>query len=286
MTELSAWAAAAVAHVERSATGGPLADDLRVTLNFHPDRDFRGTPILRAMAAAGTYRSQFETGTGNGGLTAHPGGARWLWEQRIFGGAYDEAPDRERPKYGALNHRGRQVGAAPRFGSAHIRLTREALQRSTFCYPDSFLEPDRFATAHHFDLTTMADRELHSGAVDDLDSYVEAHVHGVVDLARDVEAIVLDPCFRGTDVEAAAHDLPCAVEWHDGFRLHLDTVRDHPDYRGEHVVELAELVAVDGWLTPDVIGHAAATGDHERQTLKQVWHHLARFGAPDSSVER
>ncbi|GAB3074485.1 DUF3626 domain-containing protein [Pedococcus soli] len=283
MTGLSRWAAAAVAHVERSAVGEPLDTELRVTLNFHPDRDFRGTPILRAMAAAGTYRSQFETGTGNGGLTARPGGARWRWEQRIFGGAYAEAPDRERPRYGALNHRRRAVGGAPRFGSAHLRLTRETLARTTFCYPDSVFEPDLFATADHFDLATRADADLASGRTDDLDSYVEAHVHGVVDLARDVDALVLDPSFRGTAVESAARDLPLTVEWHDGFRLGLDVVRAHPEYRGEHVVALAERVAVEGWLTPDVIGHAAATERHDRQALKQVWHHLARFGAPDSA---
>src|SRR5699024_11969950 len=53
-----------------------------------------------------------------GGLTAHPGGDRWRWEQRIFGGAYDGAPARERPKYGALNHRRNPLGGAPRFGSS------------------------------------------------------------------------------------------------------------------------------------------------------------------------
>ncbi|MGW4476241.1 hypothetical protein [Nonomuraea sp. NPDC004354] len=28
-------------------------------------------------------------------MTAHPGGDRWLWESRSFGGAYDEAPARQ-----------------------------------------------------------------------------------------------------------------------------------------------------------------------------------------------
>lgn len=284
VSELSSWAAAAVAHVERSAQGGPLDADLRVTLNFHPDRSVRGIPILRAMAADGTYRSQFETGTSNGGLTAHPGGDRWVWEQRIFGRAYDAAPDRERPKYGALNHRRRTVGGAPRFGSAHLRLAPNTLGRTTFCYPDSVFEPDLMGTADRFDLTSRADADLAGGVVDDLDSYVEAHVHGVLDVAQDVEALVLDPSYRGTDVEEAAGELPCPVEWHLGFRLDLDTVRAHPDYRGDHVVELAERVAdtvtADGWLDPAAIGRAAATNQHDRQALKQVWHHVARFGAP------
>ena len=74
MRDLSPWAEAAVAHVEARASGGPLDPALRVTLNFHPDRQHDGIPILRAMARDGRYRNQFETGTSNGGLTAHPGG--------------------------------------------------------------------------------------------------------------------------------------------------------------------------------------------------------------------
>ncbi|MEO7267806.1 MAG: DUF3626 domain-containing protein [Knoellia sp.] len=38
----------------------------------------------------------------------------------MFGGAYDDASPGQRPKYGALNHRRRSVGAAVRFGSAQL----------------------------------------------------------------------------------------------------------------------------------------------------------------------
>ncbi len=72
------------------------------------------------MAEDGFYRNQFETGTSNGGPTAHPGADRWFWENRIFGGAYDAASPVERPKYGALDFRRRAVGGAPRFGSGHF----------------------------------------------------------------------------------------------------------------------------------------------------------------------
>jgi hypothetical protein len=43
-----------------------------------------------------------------------------------------------------------------------------------------------------------------AGQDDPLDHYVEAHVHGPVLLAQDVEAIVLDPSYRNTEVEALA----------------------------------------------------------------------------------
>jgi hypothetical protein len=280
MRDLSPWAEAAVAHVQARAVGAPIEPALRVTLNFHPDRQHHGIPILQAMARDGRYRNQFETGTGNGGLTAHPGGSRWVWEQRIFGGAYDDAPAGERPKYGALNHRDSPAGGAPRFGSAHVRLAPHTLERTTFCYPDSVFEPERFGTATHLDLTTAADHDWQTRVTEDLDNYVEAHVHGVVDLATDVEALVLDPVFRGTPVEADAAALPCAVEWHGGFRVDLATVRANPGYRGAPIVDVAEQVAVDGHLDPAVIGAAVATGHHDPQDLKKVWHYLARFGGP------
>jgi hypothetical protein len=280
MRGLSPWAEAAVAHVQAGALGAPIDPALRVTLNFHPDRQHRGIPILRAMARDGRYRNQFETGTGNGGLTAHPGGNRWVWEQRIFGGAYDDAPAQERPKYGALNHRRSPVGGAPRFGSAHLRLAAHTLARTTFCYPDSVYQPEHFGTATHLDLTPAADYDWETGTTEDLDNYVEAHVHGIIDLATDVEALVLDPVFRGTSVESDAEGLPCEVEWHGGFRLDLAIVRANPEYRGAHIVDVAEQVAVDSHLDPAVIGAAVASGRHDPQDVKKVWHHLARFGSP------
>jgi hypothetical protein len=70
----------AIAHVTKLAGGEPGDPSWRVTLHFHPDRLVNGTPNLELMARDGVYRSQFETGTSNGGLTAYPGGDRWRWE--------------------------------------------------------------------------------------------------------------------------------------------------------------------------------------------------------------
>jgi hypothetical protein len=178
--------------------------------------------------------------------------------------------------YGALNLRRKAVGAAPRFGSAHLRLTADCLDRATFCYPDSFLEPTDFGVAARMRLAELA--AAWDG--DPLDGYVEAHVHGPVRLDRDVEALVLDPCYRGTPVAAAAGRLPCPVEWHPGFRLSVEELRRHPDYRGPEFVALGVEIAVDGRLDPAVIGAAAATGRYDLQSLKRVWHHVACFGCP------
>ncbi len=261
-------------HVAALAEGPPLDLMLRVTLNFHPDRVSGGRWILDALAGQGVYVSQFVTGTSNGGLTAHPGGDRWRWESRIFAHAYDDASPHERPVYGALNFRRKPFGAAPRFGSAHLRLTAETLRRTTFCYPDSVLEPTVFGVAERMGLIPIAE----SHDADALDDYIEAQVHGPVHLDRDVEALVLDPCYRGTAVEAAAARLPCPLEWHDGFRLAVDELRRHPDYRGPEFVDLGAEIAVDGRLDPRVVGDAARSGAYVPQSVKHVWHLLARFG--------
>ncbi|MDX3128937.1 DUF3626 domain-containing protein [Streptomyces europaeiscabiei] len=268
----------AICHVASLSSGAPVDPALRVTLNFHPDRTARGRPILLALAEDGIYHSQFVTGTSNGGLTAHPRGDRWRWESRIFGGAYDHTPAHERPVYGALNFRRKPLGGAPRFGSAHLRLTAEALTRATFCYPDSFFEPTAFGVAASLSLIELAE----SDDQDALDDYIEAQVHGPVILARDVEALVLDPSYRGTDVEAAARRLPCRLDWHPGLRLTVEELALHPDYRGHEYVDLGAKIAVDGYLTPRIIGDAARTGLHDQQALKKVWHCLARFGTSEA----
>jgi hypothetical protein len=264
----------ALSHVASLSRGSPVDPSLRVTVNFHPDRWAGSRLVMEALAADGVYLSQFVTGTGGGGLTAYPGGDRWRWESRMFGGAYDDADGHARPVYGTLNFRRKPVGGGPRFGSAHLRLTAAALARATFCYPDSHLEPTHFATADRMSLIELAvaDRP------DDLDDYIEAHVHGPVRLDRDVEALVLDPSYRDTAVEVAARRLPCTVEWHAGFRLSVTDLRRHPDYRGPQYVDLGARLAVDGHLTPRIIGDAARTGRYDPQALKRLWHYVARFG--------
>ena len=246
-----------------------------VTLQFHPDWPSRDGRVIESLAHDGVYASQFVTGTSNGGLTAYPGGDRWRWESRLFSGRYDDAPAAARPVYGAWNRRADPYGGAVRFGSAYLRLRPEAVARTTFCFPDSVHEPVDTGTAEMLPrLCRMADEAASEAAVDDLDDYVEAQVHGPVLLGADVEAVVLDPCFRGGPVEAAARRLSCRVELHPGFRASPDMF--DPDYRGPEVVALARSLGAE--LTPQVVGDAARAGVHDPQALKRVWHCLARFG--------
>ncbi|MGQ4432484.1 MULTISPECIES: DUF3626 domain-containing protein [unclassified Streptomyces] len=276
---VGAHQARALRHVAAGSSGPAVDPRLRITLNFHPDRTAGGRPILDALAQDGTYHSQFVTGTSNGGLTAHPGGDRWRWESRIFAGAYDEAPAPERPVYGALNFRRQVVGAAPRFGSSHLRLTGAALARATFCYPDSAAEPTDFGVASGMHLIGLAETDEQ----DALNDYIETQVHGGVDLARDTEALVLDASYGGTLVETAARRLPCPVEWHPGYRLSVRELHRHADYRGQEYADLGARIAERGIVDPRIIGDAARTGYYALQDLKMVWHTLARFGAPEGA---
>ncbi|MQY34102.1 hypothetical protein SRB17_20680 [Streptomyces sp. RB17] len=269
----------ALDHVAAGLSGPPLDPGLRITLNFHPDRVSAGRPILAALARDGAYHSQFVTGTSNGGLTAHPGGDRTRWESRIFGGAYDDAAPAERPLYGGLNFRRQVVGAAPRFGSSHLRLAGAVLERATFCYPDSAAEPTDFGVAPAMPLIALADADEQ----DPLNDYIESHVHAGVLLARDVEALVLDASYRGTAVETAARHLPFPLEWHPGYRLTVTALRRHAGYRGPEYADLGAQIAGRGLLTPRIIGDAARTGRYVLQDLKMVWHILARFGAPEGA---
>ncbi|MGL6313818.1 DUF3626 domain-containing protein [Vibrio sp. WXL103] len=246
-----------------------------LTINFHPDRlTADSTPLLAAIAQDLRIKSQFETGTSNGGLSAN-GGERWRWEQRVFGGVYDHALNTQRPKYGALNYQCLDVGASPRFGSAHFRLRPHMHQRATFCYPDSYFEPEHFASSDYTQhLIERAEKDQH----DALDAYIEAHFHGDIDLATDVEALVLDPIFRNTEVEILARRLPINLEWHSGFKLCVTELSERTDYRGEKYVSLAKDIAKNQILTPDLLGIALQNGGYEEQDVKKVWHYLARFG--------
>lgn len=247
-----------------------------VTLNFHPDIRIGGLSVVDALARDGVYRSQFETRTSNGGLTAHPGGDRWVWESRIFGGAYDGAAPALRPKYGALNHRLDPVGASRRFGSCHLRLHRHVLTRTTFCYPDSHFQPQDFGIEVAGALIALADENrLDLDPV--LDNYVEAHVHGVLRLGEDVEAVVLDASYRDTAIEQTAQGLGCPVEWHDGFRLTLDRLRDCQRFRGQAAAEALTRIAVRDVVTPAILG-TARDRVLDYQMAKWVWHCLARYG--------
>lgn len=266
----------AIANIRLKSKGTDGSLSCAVTINFHPDRyTSDNKPLLQAIADDGFLKSQFETGTSNGGLTAYAGGERWLWEQSVFNGAYDNAPSSLRPKYGALNFRNYATGASSRFGSSYFQLKPHIFERTTFCYPDSFFEPEDFAV---FSRVKTLIEKASSSNVDLLDDYIEAHIHGVVSVKDDIESLVLDPIYHSTNIEEYASQLDVPIKWHNGYELSLEEMSRHPDYRGQQFIELAKDLAHDGKINTRILGLAVTEQGYDEQDVKKVWHYLARFG--------
>ena len=241
-------------HVRGLSDGPGLDPTLSVTLNFHPDRLVPASRSCCRLGQDGIYRSQFETGTGNGGLTAHPGGDGGAGRAGSSG-APTTTPAGARPKYGALNLHRR--GSAPRpLRVGPLPPGRARARADDLLLPDSVFEPELFGTAR---LSRSRSRCRCASAADHdlLDDYVEAHVHGLVDLARDVEALVLDPRYRGTESRPARSGSVCPSSGTRATGSRRDPARP-PGLPRTRVVALGEPLAEDGALAPRLIGDASA----------------------------
>jgi hypothetical protein len=242
---MARWAAAV--GTDRAAALRERAEQFavagRLTLNFHPDRFARsGSTVAAGLLRDGSYRSQWATGISNGSRSAILGGDRQRFERALFGFAYEaaDADVVERPVYGAFDLLGDPHGGSPRFGSCCLVLAPHVRHRTTLCVGDSHASPhdvgtfdacwsvlaglaEQAATGSLLERALGVDDLLHSlegpvvaeAPARRLDGYVEAQVHGGVDLATDVDAVVLDPSFAGTHIE---RDLAAAAERH-GFAL-------------------------------------------------------------------
>ncbi len=273
-----------------------LGRKARIAVHFHPERrSHDGRSVAECLLDSGVFKTQWETGTSTGSPSAFIGGARDVWEARLFGGAYEGTDPRERPRYGALRLFGYPDGPAPRFGSSYLVLAPHVLERTTFTYPGS-QEPQavhQAAPPHNLapvlgPLLAAVTRDRCGLGVDRLtaeqlverarrtaeaewvvteaaalgaalDSFVEAQVHGPIRLHEDVVGVVSDPAFRGTRVEKALLEL-CArwqleLSWHAGF---VCDVSDVPEtFRGWSTGALARRIGSGGLIDARVIGEAA-----------------------------
>lgn len=131
-----------------------------------------------------------------------------------------------------------------------------------------------------------------------LDSCVEAHIHGCIDLRNDVESLVVDPAFDGTSTAEILLEVSQRYEipshWHCGFRMLSQDVPD--DFRGPAMRPLAQRISPSGSIDAAIIGAAEASlymrpddwkdwGSREEtlQHLKQLWHVLVHYGTPARS---
>ncbi len=167
------------------------------------------------------------------------------------------------------------MGASPRFGSAYFKLKAHTYQRTTFCYPDSFFEPEDFAIASR--VKVLIDKVLSSNA-DQLDDYIETHIHGVISLKDDIESLVLDPIYRSTSVEEHALKLGVPIQWHKGYELTIEEMSRYPEYRGQPFIDLAKGLVKEGKINAKILGLAVTEQGYDGQDIKKIWHYLARFG--------
>ena len=298
-----------------------------ITINFHPDRfSNNGQTIIENLVEQRQYHGQFRTGTTNGGRTAYVGGDRFLWEQRMFFDAYP--PDiLDRPKYGALNIFRYIDGASVRFGSCFFALKHEILSRCTFAYGDSHTSPTTICTHDTFIgilagmlneylctgkmlnqvftlsskqeilavLLNTCDEVKHIGK--NLDCCVETHIHGDIQLDRDIDYFYVDASFQNTITGEQANELckKCGIKlrWIPTRQIHVKSISNL--FRGPKIPILANridsLFGKRGFINAELIGRAsrdshlypdawADLGSEPElfQYFKQLWHTIGYFG--------
>src|SRR5262249_8773433 len=155
--------------------------------------------------------------------------------------------------------------------------------RCTFTYFDSHLQPEHKGTYEEFDdvmaalLNEIFSRNFALGEHDlniagllarlagldgsfadpygrnasrNLDHYIEAQVHGTVSLRDDVEIVVADPSFKGTETGATLEKITerygIQSYWHAGFAIALSDVP--LDFRGPTMPSLAKRIATKSYL--------------------------------------
>lgn len=162
---------------ENPQTTQRVLEDAPIAIQFPVDNK-----IINAWMREGRMKNMFETGSSQG---VNDKAIRQSMEQNTLGvPSYYSAS--QRPIYGALhvdkarNATNWQQGAAPSYGDAWFELKPEVKRRSTFTNGDSFFTQDVMPEA-------SVSRFGDIGVLDN--SYIEAQIHGGVDLGRDISAI-------------------------------------------------------------------------------------------------
>lgn len=243
-----------------------------ITINFHPDRFSNNCKtVIENLFEQGQYHGQFRTGTTNGGKSAHIGGDRFLWEQRLFYDAYPQCSI-DRPKYGALNLFKYIDGASTRFGSCFFVLKHEVINRCTFAYGDSSTNPTTLCTSDTFVgvLSGLLEDVQKNGRLlnqvvssmqealaillypynklknigRNLDYCIETHIHGDVLLGKDVDSFYVDGSFQQTPLAKQAEVLckkyGIPLKWIPKRQVEIGTIGEL--FRGPKIPLLAQKI--------------------------------------------
>lgn len=305
-----------------------------VIINFHPDRiSSNGNLIIEGILKEGKYYSQFRTGTSSGSKTAYAGGERDLWEKELFGGCYHTrgTNNDRRVKYGSLNILNYKDGASPRFGSCYFKLNKNIMNRCTFTFGDSHLKPKFIGTKDSFYsiMRAILDEVVHKKRFFNsydynfikaikyiskmnqdnlttqngimgraLDDYIEAQIHGDINLMCDVDCLVVDESFRESEILQyilnISKDFNIDVQWIPCRKIITDNIPD--EFRGSMIKPFAkkilkELQISSEYIDANIIGSASryleynpniwlefGNSSQTFQYLKQLWHVLVQYG--------
>jgi hypothetical protein len=212
-----------VSAAELDDTGVHLRDRAPVIMQFRPERHppLGGPALIDSFLAEPVYKNQFQTMTSCGTFAPFPGQCRDEWERTLFGGAYHEhelIPE-ERPKYGGFSALADPGGSSCwSYGRCFFELRHEVKAHTTFCPVDSsYCGAEQVCTIDTWeillDLVAWVDPEFArdvvtvaaGGEPDQVrhyrGSFIEAQVHGDVDLRRDVEHLVIGLEYVSTEYE-------------------------------------------------------------------------------------
>lgn len=308
-----------ISEEEQKAFDEKIFEKASINIHFHPDRiSSNNLKIIDGLIESGEYKNQFQTKTSSGSLTAKNGGDRDIWENKLFNNFYGSNIE-QRPKYGSLNLTYTSDGASPRFGSCFFVTTPEVKQRSTFTYGDSYLLPkergiaknltqiysklyeDVFIrnTALGFQYSCLKDfieqttKSIESDILFDrnthnLDFYIEAQIHGKIDLKKDISSLVVDYSFKGTELEnqfmilCERYDI--SLIWNLGYELKSTGIPNN--FRGVETQSFAKKVTENEVINAYIIGKALTSQniktEYEEfellQLAKYLWHCLVKFG--------
>jgi len=211
------------------------------------------------------YRNQFETATSSGLLKPE---VRVRWENKLFGPAYDDALNFQRPKYGVQNvwndHRG--VMGCKQYGDSYLVL-KDIRLRCTLSPQDSGnLASRRLAVLDYYGhvLAEYSDNELtevlriaQGGAQKVGDSeaviaqwgkYKEAQIHGEIRLDTHVDRIVVSERHRADSslIEEIANKHDWTMTWIDDMKHELQAMAEG------HEMQSSEWNAMLENLQPEV----------------------------------
>jgi hypothetical protein len=224
-----------------------------LTINLPPslNRDGRAESVFARLKEDGHYKNLWERGN----RPSHPKAPQRAKsyfldkEHRTFAGTYNRALPPERPRYGALNVLLAPEGGAAVYGPAVLILKEEVKDRTTFHSRDSRFTRMENAGARGAmagcllsktdqDLRQLLEiaggkrshgtygRDSHPMAFTG-SNYIEAHIHGPLDLSEDLAGIALHQKYQGTqagaDAEAVARKYGVPLTWYNQAELLVDT---------------------------------------------------------------